>query len=209
MCLVSVYAKAQWSQKDSTNLRQLLEGDGEIKINPNAVKQIDFGSFGGTPIMSTEKPALQYDTKLPNTLPEKSKIILTLKLYSPTTKFNYDPVYKRKIKVGPDTWRNDTISRPIYLERYTNWAKTPFDGGTRKSLAEIEATGLRYNPIGERANGMAVGVWQSTPSKPSGNDFGKIFTKDFWSKKRRKRKAKTLQVLQNYGDPLLNGEKKK
>lgn len=209
LCTVTAYVHAQWSQKDSLNLRRILEGDGEIQINPNAVKQIDFGSFVGKPLMSTDKPGLQYDTRLPNVFPEKAKIIISLQIYNINTKFNYDPVYRKDIKVEAETWRSDTIRKQVYLRQYSNWASSPLEGGVRKSLEEIEATGLRYNPIGGRANNMAVGVWESTPSKPSGMDFGKFFTKEFWSKKKRKRKAKTLELLHNYNDPLINAKKKR
>ncbi|NDV59806.1 DUF4858 domain-containing protein [Bacteroides sp. 519] len=210
VCTVTVFAHAQWSPKDSLNLRRILDGDGEIKLNPNAVKQIDFGSFVGTPLMSTDKPALQYDTSLPYA-PKKADIVLTTQPYTALTKFNYDPIYKRKIKVGPNTWRNDTLPRAIYLRRYTNWADHPFAKGNRQSLEEIEASGLRYNPIGERANNQPVGTWRPVPGASrvtthmsgftvGGLDFNAVFTREFWDKSIERRRNRTLEVLKNYGD---------
>ena len=45
---------AQWSAQDSLKLQNLLEGSEELKLNPKAVKQIDFGGAVGTPRMSEE-----------------------------------------------------------------------------------------------------------------------------------------------------------
>ncbi len=193
----------------------MLEGDGEIRINPNVVKQIDFGSFVGQPMMPTDKPASRYDETMPNTL-QKGKVILTLQPYNGLTKFNYDPIYRIKTTVGPDTWRNDSLPRAIYLRWYTNWADHPFAGGSRKSLDEIEYSGLRYNPIGERANNQPVGTWQPTSSADrvnthmggvtvGGLDFNRIFTKEFWNPSIDKRRQRTLEVLKSYGDSTTVG----
>ncbi|MDL2212421.1 DUF4858 domain-containing protein [Bacteroides sp. OttesenSCG-928-E20] len=219
---VLLYAQ-QWTPKDSINLRRLLDGDGEIKLNTNALKDIDLGSFVGTPMMSTEKPGLKFDATLP-TIPNKRNLQLTLTPYTARTKFNYDPIYKRKIKVGPNTWRNDTLSYRYGMSIYSNWAKKPFDGGQRKSLDEIEASGLRYNPIGERANNMPVGAWTPTPTQQGrsgrmtvsasgttigGLDLMKPFTREFWDKKGRERRERTLELLKSYGDSttiLINKE---
>ena len=86
------------------------------------------------------------------------------------------------------------------LRIYSDWAKTPFEKGIRKSMDEIEATGMRYR-VTERANNMAVGSWQGA----SGGlgfvgDFMTPFTKEFWNVKGRKRRARTLEVLRAYGD---------
>lgn len=40
---------AQWSAQDSLKLQKLLEGSEELKLNPKAVKQIDFGCGGYSP----------------------------------------------------------------------------------------------------------------------------------------------------------------
>lgn len=218
-CVITVSAQAQWSQKDSLNLRRLLQGDGEIKLNPNAVKDIDFGSFIGEPMKSNDSPATRYNTTLPSPRPDYSKMNLTLRPYSIHTKFNYDPIYKRKIKVGPDTWKGIDTLYHLYMHTiYTNWASKPLQGGFRKSLEEIEATGLRYNPIGERVNGMTVGMWQGTPGTAVGTiapisdkvttmpgkttvgslDLMKPFTRDFWDKRGRENREKTLKLLKDY-----------
>lgn len=212
-------AHAQLSKADSLSLRNLLQGKGEIKLNRNAVQQIDFGAFMGTPITPDDKPSLQYDTKLPDVArPVTPKVEhMPLYLYL-TVKFNYDPLTKRTFKVGPNTWRADSLNYlKLSMKPYTNKAQTQFDGHERTSVADIEATDLRYNLFAERANGMAVGAWQPTPSQAraatfhgitttasgstiGGLDLMYIFTKEAWDVKGRKRRERTLELLKQYGD---------
>ena len=42
--LLTVVCYAQWSVQDSLKLQKLLESSEELKLNPKAVRQIDFGS---------------------------------------------------------------------------------------------------------------------------------------------------------------------
>jgi len=201
--LISLLAHAQWGQKDSLDLRRMLNTDGEIKLNPNIMKEIDFGSLAGEQMTSDEKPALDFDVTLPKVFPEKKEIRLSLRPYTANTKYNYDPIYQKKIEIKSDTWKYGEKFRINMAFIYSNWAKSPMDPGIRKSVDEIEATGMRYNPLANRANNMAVGSWG--PSDGSGfasGDFMAPFTKDFWDKKGRKRRARTLEVLQNYGDSI-------
>jgi len=221
--LVSLLAHAQWSQKDSLSLRHILNTDGEIKLNPNVVKEIDFGTFIGDQMSVDEKPALNFDVTLPKVFPEKAKVKLTLRPYTASTKYNYDPIYMRKIHVTKDTWKyGDQDARSEAWKEnggfhmkmayiYSNWAKKPSDAGYRKSVEEIEATGLRYNPLANRANNVAVGAW-GPASGPGSLDLMKPFTKEFWDKTGRKNRARTLELLQNYGDSItvqVNEEIKK
>lgn len=212
---VSLLAHAQWSKKDSLDLHRILNIDGEIKLNPSVVKEIDFGTFIGEQVTDNKKDALKFDISLPKVFPDKKEVKLTLRPYTASTQYNYDPIYLRKIKITKDTWKyGDQDARSeawkynggfymkmIYI--YSNWAKTPIDAGFRKSLEEIEATGLRYNPLANRVNNMAVGSWEPAGgSGLSGNFMMTPFTKDFWDKKGRKRRARTLEILQNYGDSI-------
>lgn len=202
--LTSLVHAQEWTDKDSTRLNRIMKAPEEIKLNPEAVRQIDFGSGTiGSPRMSNEKRWMLPDETLPTASPDELPLdkrqILSLHPYKANTPYDWDPIYRKKIKVGKDTWRGD----PFYVLRtqfsYTNWAQSVLGAGIRRSLAEIEATGLRYNPLAERVNGMMVGGWQKT-SKPSGIDLMTVFTKDFWDKKGNARRARTLEVLKTYGD---------
>lgn len=209
--LCSSYIYAQWTAQDSLALHRVLQYDGEIKLNMDAVKGIDLNNFMGKQMMVEDKPALEFDATLPKVFPDRKKMKLTLRPYTASTRFNYDPIYQRKIKVDANTWKNGQFGHLTMLLVYDDWAKTPFDPGVRKSLEEIEATGLRYNPLGERANNMAVGTWSGSGGGISGS-FMDPFTKDFWDVKGKRRKARTLEVLKNYGDSTsiyINEEIKK
>lgn len=91
-------------------------------------------------------------------MPEK-KVVLTLRPYTANTKYNWDPVYQKKITVNKNTWRGDPFYELTTRFIYSDWAKTPMDAGPRESIEQIEATGLRYM-VTERANNMAVGSWR-------------------------------------------------
>ena len=57
ICLsVPVVYSQEWTKKDSLNLSRVLKEEGEIKLNPEAVKQIDVGSdIMGTPLIDGEE----------------------------------------------------------------------------------------------------------------------------------------------------------
>lgn len=190
-----------WTPQDSLRLRRLLDGEGEIKLNPEVLKEMGVQEPLGKQQMSLERQWLDFNTTLPE-IPNtpKKKVILTLRPYTANTKYNWDPVYQKKIKINKNTWRGDTFYELKMLRIYSDWAKTPLEKGIRKSIDEIEATGLRYR-VTERANNMAVGSWQGA-SGGSGfsGDFMTPFTKEFWNVKGRKRRARTLEVLRAYGD---------
>ena len=191
---------AQWSAQDSLKLQKLLEGSEELKLNPKAVKQIDFGGAVGTPRMSEEKRWMLPDESLPEALP-KPKVVLTLMPYKANTRYNWDPVYQKKIRVNKNTWRGNPFYELTKLKIYTDWAKRPLDAGPRESIEQIEATGLRYM-VTERANNMAVGSWRSVGGGGIAGDFMRPFTKDFWNRKAARRRARTLEVLRTYGDSI-------
>lgn len=218
--LFPVLVQAQSTSKDTLNLNRGFNTDGEIQLNKHAIRNIDFGTFVGEPKQANEKPWLDADVTLPKTSPEQARPVLTLRPYKPTTRYNYDPVYRKKIQVDKDTWKygdrdawkhGGTVNLKMDLIP-SNWAKTPFDPGIRNSVEEIEATGLRYNPLANRANNIAVGAWQPAGGSGISGDFMAPFTKDFWDKKGRKRRARTLELLKHYGDSTtvqINEEIKK
>ena len=190
-----------WTPQDSLRLRRILDGEGEIKLNPEVLKEMGVQEPLGKQQMSLERQWLDFNTTLPE-IPNtpKKKVILTLRPYTANTKYNWDPVYQKKIKINKNTWRGDPFYELKMLRIYSDWAKTPLEKGIRKSIDEIEATGLRYR-VTERANNMAVGSWQGA-SGGSGfsGDFMTPFTNEFWNVKGRKRRARTLEVLRAYGD---------
>ncbi|MCD7898788.1 MAG: DUF4858 domain-containing protein [Bacteroides sp.] len=218
--VIEVAHAQQWTSGDSIKLQRMMNGPGEIKINPKTLKQIDFGSFGGTPQISDDEPGLKWSNDLPKPKENTPKIRLTLRPYQPNTPFNYDPIRKVKYKVRSNTWRQNTYSNLKKQTVYSNWAKKPTDAGPRETLEQIEASGLRYNPINERsterASNRSVGNWNFTPGTTNlgkskvythmngagigGLDFNAVFRREFWDKSIGKRRSRTLEVLRHYGD---------
>lgn len=203
LCAVAFPLYAQeWTPQDSLHLRRFLSGEGEVRLNPDVLKEIGIDSPLGSPKEDMNKSWLEFDSSLPvmPQMPEK-KVVLTLRPYTANTKYNWDPVYQKKITVNKNTWRSSPFYELTKLKIYTNWAKRPLDAGPRESVEQIEATGLRYM-VTERANNMAVGSWRGVGGGGISGDFMAPFTKDFWNIKGRKRRARTLEVLKTYGDSI-------
>ena len=196
-----LYAQ-EWTPQDSLHLRRFLSGEGEVRLNPDVLKEIGIDSPLGSPKEDMNKSWLEFDSSLPvmPQMPEK-KVVLTLRPYTANTKYNWDPVYQKKITVNKNTWRSSPFYELTKLKIYTNWAKRPLDAGPRESVEQIEATGLRYM-VTERANNMAVWGWRGVGGGGISGDFMAPFTKDFWNIKGRKRRARTLEVLKTYGDSI-------
>lgn len=201
MVAFPLYAQ-EWTPQDSLHLRRFLSGEGEVRLNPDVLKEIGIDSSLGSPKEDMNKSWLEFDSSLPvmPQMPEK-KVVLTLRPYTANTKYNWDPVYQKKITVNKNTWRSSPFYELTKLKIYTNWAKRPLDAGPRESVEQIEATGLRYM-VTERANNMAVGGWRGVGGGGISGDFMAPFTKDFWNIKGRKRRARTLEVLKTYGDSI-------
>lgn len=201
MVAFPLYAQ-EWTPQDSLHLRRFLSGEGEVRLNPDVLKEIGIDSPLGSPKEDMNKSWLEFDSSLPvmPQMPEK-KVVLTLRPYTANTKYNWDPVYQKKITVNKNTWRSSPFYELTKLKIYTNWAKRPLDAGPRESVEQIEVTGLRYM-VTERANNMAVGGWRGVGGGGISGDFMAPFTKDFWNIKGRKRRARTLEVLKTYGDSI-------
>ena len=192
---MAVTLHAQWTAKDSVNLQRILNGKEDIKLNMDAVKQIDFNSSPTVPKMSKERPGLRLDETLPQVL-EKKKVVLTLRPYTANTKYNWDPIYQKKIRVDADTWRGDPFVE-LYQTVPSNWAKNVYDKGIRSSYgmmvptqSMVHTSAMKLGKSGVTVNGGTIG----------GLDLMTIFTKDFWDKKGRNRRSRTLEVLKAYGD---------
>lgn len=218
--LLTLWARAQWTAQDSLNLSRILNGDGELKLNRKAIERIDFGHATSKPLMSLDKDWLNPDATLPTVQSTpKPKFLPTLKPYTANTPFNWDPIFRRKIYVAKDTWRGIPVLTPAmdFSKGFlpTNWAKNPMAAGLRKSWQEIRSSGINYQIMGERANGVMVNTMTMNPVNAipvgksgvtisggtvAGLDLMGPFTKDFWDKKGKKRRARTLEVLRSYGD---------
>lgn len=134
--IVTIYA--QWSEKDSLNLEKILSGDREIKLNPEAIEKILLESpISKTPellkpLLSTDKPVLEFSEELPtfftDSLESKKFLFLTLKPYSIYTRWNEDPIYGGKVQpyVWPMATKEYSRSQTPQRSNYAN--SFPFAG---------------------------------------------------------------------------------
>ena len=166
-----LYAQ-EWTPQDSLHLRRFLSGEGEVRLNPDVLKEIGIDSPLGSPKEDMNKSWLEFDSSLPvmPQMPEK-KVVLTLRPYTANTKYNWDPVYQKKIRVTKNTWRGD----PFYELR---------------QLLYTKSSNISLGKGGVYISGGAIG----------GLDLMAMFTRDFWSKKRLETRDRTLEVLRTYGD---------
>lgn len=142
----------------------MLQGEGEVKLNPEALQELERNHSLSAPKPMLNKPWMDFDTSLP-VVPQApaKKVVLTLRPYTAHTKYNWDPVYQKKITVDKDTWRrNHSLSFTLHAS----------------TLSGVGA------------------------AAPSGLDFMKFFTREFWDVKGRKRRARTLEALKAYGDSI-------
>ena len=148
---VGVYAQ-NWTQEDSIRLQRLLNQEGEIQLNKDALEELD-RLFQGKPQVSGEKAWMEYNDSV-KALPRKPK--LTLMPYTSNTPYNWDPVRQEKID----------FDKPMVV---MTLPALPVDA---------------YTP------------------RPSGIDLMKIFSKDFWQRKKRRERKRTHEALREYGNPL-------
>lgn len=123
LCLVMTLpcCAQEWTVSDSLRLQRWLEQEGEIQVSPLPELDVPAGRL----LMDADKPWLEFDTTLPR-LEEnrKPKVRLTLHPYSTTTRYDYDPVYQRKIIIDKDTWRNNPMAG-FQLKLMARVAKEP------------------------------------------------------------------------------------
>lgn len=203
VCYATLSLHAQeWSREDSIRLQKLLQSEGEIKLNPEALNELQTGKSVEAPHMYEEKPWLEFNTTLPaNPVAKTGNPRLTLHPYTPTTPYDWDPVLQRPIFIDRDDKSRCNLKSPVIP---SNWAKEPLDAGPRETVEQIEATGLRYR-FTERVNNMTIGSWQYV-GNPTGLDLMVPFKKDFWKRKTRKRRMRTLEILRMYGDSITVNE---
>lgn len=166
---LSLYAQ-QWTKQDSLKLSRLLSSDGEIHLNPDAVKSINLGSpLLGKPMIATESPALKYNEELPG-LPEERKDlrkVLTLRPYNAFTKRGEDPIMDRA--------KNEQMRRDIAMKLNLARIRENLSIGNTTVKGVVGRDPLAPRPEkGFNYAGASVG----------GLDLMAPFTKKFWQRRR-------------------------
>lgn len=149
-----------------------------MKLNPDALRELEMNHSLGIPKAATDKAWMDFDYSLP-TVPEvpAKKVVLTLRPYTARTKYNWDPIHERKIKVDKDTWRGEKAALRYRVTKRAN------------NMASSSGQGIGIGTSGISISGCGI----------SGLDLMKPFTREFWDFKGRKRRARTLEVLKTYG----------
>jgi hypothetical protein len=156
-------------------LKKLLNKDGELKLNSEAVKQINFNSvtIPKLPLrMSDEQPWLRPDESLPGIPPPSGQ-------HHSSTTTTTDTVAPRRslyIALPPDSLKK--LKKGMSM----SFKLPPPDGislGNGKRMVGVSEPG---------AGGFSI----------SGLDFTKPFSKDFWQFKRKRNRTRTREVLKNY-----------
>lgn len=131
--LAALTAQAQWSKQDSIRLQQLLNGEGELIINKEAVKSIHFDfnptkdAIQGNPMMSQDKPWMKFLDALPKNFGDTTQWIkpkyVRFTPYTPYTKWNEDPVNdpiitnEKELKISMVLNVNSTIKYDVREQR--------------------------------------------------------------------------------------------
>lgn len=91
----------------SLSYAQTKGSDDEIRINPDALRELEQNTWVDAPKADKAKPWLQFDETLPSSpfRGPQIKRVLTLHPYKANTAYNWDPVYMKKIKIDKDSWR--------------------------------------------------------------------------------------------------------
>lgn len=184
-CTISVLAaQAQWSKQDSIRLQELLNGDGELKINTEAVKSIHFDfksdkdKIKGSPLMSEDKPWMKFLKDLPKNFDDTTKWVrpkfVRLTPYTPYTTWHEDPVndpiflsnrkdslkmsWKLNIKLIPGL-QNGYVIVPVGMDQTITPSNNPLVGNldTNKFLYEsLTKRGRAIRRNRKRAKGWKV-----------------------------------------------------
>lgn len=113
-CTIGILtSQAQWTRQDSIRLQELLKGDGELKINTEAVQSIHFDftpekeSLKGTPLLSEDKPWMKFVKDLPKNFGDTTRWVrpkyIRLTPYTPYTRWNEDPILQMMSEAEEDS----------------------------------------------------------------------------------------------------------
>lgn len=131
---------AQWTKEDSLRLKKSLKEGEELKLNKEAVRQIDLNAGAANPRVYEEKRWMRFDESLPRVI-------------SPSAVVESDTLYdKRRITGGKLPLQMLEVYKPVY-------AHLPLD--TLKIAMEFKLPPPEGISLGNgvRVNGGTFSVW--------------------------------------------------
>lgn len=183
-CTISILAaQAQWNKQDSIRLQELLNGNGELPINTEAVKSIHFDfspdkdKMKGTPLMSEDKPWMKFLKELPKNFGDTTRWVrpkfVRLTPYTPYTTWHEDPVndpiflsdrkdtlkmsWKLNIQLTPGL-RNGYVVLPAGMDQSVTPSNNPLIGGLDANKFLYESLTKRGRAI--RRNRQRANAWK-------------------------------------------------
>lgn len=113
LCLIGLLGGAfcpllaqNWTPEDSLRLQQMLKNEGEIRLNQEALRELE-KSFGGVQHSSEDKPWLEPNTTLPADVYGRT----VLKRRMPLLNLNDQSVYQSEVDTATGT-PGDSLRRP-------------------------------------------------------------------------------------------------
>lgn len=170
-------AYSQWTKQDSLNLKRILDGKEELRLNKKTVRDVDFGGVNDTLRASTHKSWMQPDETLP-TVP-------------------YEPINEEPDTLGAEARPAEVSGAKITIEemniKLPKIEGIPLGRGVRLSKVTVTRVTDLTNPRSagsSRSFLVKIGF--------SGLDFMSVFTRKFWERKERQNSQQTRQVLKSY-----------
>ena len=160
---------AQWTKEDSLRLKKSLKEGEELKLNKEAVRQIDLNAGAANPRVYEEKRWMRFDESLPRVI-------------SPSAVVESDTLYdKRRITGGKLPLQMLEVYKPVY-------AHLPLD--TLKIAMEFKLPPPEGISLGNgvRVNGGTF----------SGLDLLQVFTREFWQFRKKRMRTRTMGELEEY-----------
>lgn len=189
------YCHAQWTKQDSLKLKKLLEKEGEIELNPEAVQSIDFFrsgigmEIGGATTNGNSGFALPYtdpqlyrqyfdfDETLPSSpFPRSAADTLTKRLYMSLRPYHGIYLYNLNPVSGQRVPMSGTVGRKAY--DISRRQIVPGQGGPMNDI--------RLMMIGSNMGGSFK------------CNFNQIFSLQYWNFRQRRTTNKTLAALATY-----------
>lgn len=180
---------AQWTAQDSLKLKKLLEKEGEIELNPDAIRSLELGTGGVVTGGSTDA-----GSALPPTPLRIHDLRFDFDETLPTSPFPYSAA--------------DTLMDRLRmtLQPYSGIYLYDLDLMTGHRLSEKRKYNLvpGFQPVpgrGGSASDTRLMMMGGTMGGSFKYDFNRVFSTQFWDFRQRRTTRKTLAALSAYDNP--------
>ncbi len=192
LCTLGILtAQAQWTAQDSVRLRERLNGEGELKVNAEAVNAIRFDFLPeaekvyARPRLAEDKPWMDFRKDLPRSYTDTTRLVrrgyIRLLPYTAFTRWNEDPLAHIRPKTETDSLRHFKITF---------------------QLSGIKPDPSKMNGHVDVPAGMDPTITPSNSPVVGGMDIDKFFYENFTksgrTKRRNRKRAKAWKTYKDY-----------